>query len=339
MEQRQMGDSRLVCSTVGFGTWEMGKTQYGHIDDNEATEAVRYALDHGITLFDTAEAYGPGHSEILLGKALGNRRKDIVLVSKVGLLFDESGKLSGLDAGRDRILTATEGCLKRLGTDWIDLLLIHWPDHKTLAEETIGALEELKKEGKIREYGVSNYNVEMMEACEQCGHMAANQVGYHMFDRRMEAEIFPYCEEKKIGFMTYGTLAFGLLTGAFTPETTFVDWDWRSKGKAFGIPLFEREHFLKALKVVDGLKELAKRYDKTVAQLSIAWVLRQSAVSTALVGVRKPSEISENIEAAGWVLTDEIKAEINHIFVKENVSTYQDAEQVLLPPALQKGLN
>lgn len=336
MEQRQMGDSSLVCSAVGFGTWEMGKTQYGQIDDNEAAEAVRYALDHGITLFDTAEAYGPGHSEILLGKALGSRRKDIVLVTKVGLLFDESQKITGLDASRNHILNATEGCLKRLGTDWIDLLLIHWPDHKTPAAETIGALEELKTEGKIREYGVSNYNVEMMEACEQCGHIAANQVGYHLFDRRMEADVFPYCAEKKIGFMAYGTLAFGLLTGAFTPETTFVNWDWRSKGKAFGIPLFEREHFARELKVVDGLKALAKRYDKTVAQLAIASVLSQKVVSTALVGARKPSEISENIEAAGWVLTDEIKAEIDRIFAKENVPTYRDGEQIVIPMALQK---
>jgi aryl-alcohol dehydrogenase-like predicted oxidoreductase len=314
----------------------MGKTQYGQIDDNEATKAVRYALDHGITLFDTAEAYGPGHSETLLGRALGSRRKDIILVTKVGLLFDENQKIFGLDAGRNHILAATEGCLKRLGTDWIDLLLIHWPDHKTPAAETIGALEELKKEGKIREYGVSNYSVNMMEECQQCGHIAVNQVGYHMFDRRMEAEIFPYCAEKKIGFMAYGTLAFGLLTGAFTPETTFVDWDWRSKGKAFGIPLFEREHFSRELKVVDALKNLAKRYDKTVAQLAIAWVLNQKVVSTALVGARNPSEISENIEAAGWVLADEIKTEIDRIFAKENVPTYRDGEQILIPPALQK---
>ncbi len=330
-----MGNSSIVCSTVGFGTWEMGKTQYGHIDENEATEAIHFALDNGITLFDTAEAYGPGHSEILLSKALGNRRKDIVLVTKVGLLFDENGKLSGLDASRKRILTATEECLKRLETDWIDLLLIHWPDHKTPAEETISTLKELKTAGKIREYGVSNYNVTMMEECEQSGHMAANQVGYHMFDRRMEAEVLPYCQEKKIGFMTYGTLAFGLLTGAFTPETTFVDWDWRSKGKAFGVPLFEGEHFTKSLKVVDRLKALAKRYDKTVAQLAIAWALNNEAVSVALVGARKPSEISENIEAADWKLTDEIIAEVDHIFEEENVPTYRDTEQILLPPALQ----
>ncbi|MBW1699837.1 MAG: aldo/keto reductase [Deltaproteobacteria bacterium] len=336
MEQRQMGDSSLVCSTVGFGTWEIGKTQYGDIDEKEATEAVHYALDHGITLFDTAEGYGPGHSEVLLGKALGSRRKDTVLVTKVGLLFDENGKLSGLDASYDHILGATEGCLKRLGTDWIDLLLIHWPDHKTPAAETIEALERLKEDGKIREYGVSNYNVRMMEDCEQHGHLAANQVGYHMFDRRMEKEVLRWCADKKIGFMAYGTLAYGLLTGAFTPETTFVDWDWRSKGKAFGIPLFEREHFLKELKVVDRLKALATQHDKSVAQLAIAWVLDNQAVCTALVGVRKPSEILENIEAAGWRLTDDIKREIDRIFEQEGVSTYRDAEQMLVPPALQQ---
>ena len=133
-------------------------------------------------------------------------------------------------------------------------MLIHWPDHKTPHEETIGALEELKAAGKIRHYGVSNYDVAMMSACEARGHLTANQVGYHLFDRRMEAEVLPHCLEHGIGFMAYGSLGFGLLSGAFTPDTTFVDWDWRSSGKAFGLPLFERDNFLKALDVVDRLK-------------------------------------------------------------------------------------
>jgi aryl-alcohol dehydrogenase-like predicted oxidoreductase len=336
MESKRMGNSSLVCSPIGFGTWEMGTTQYGHIDVAEATEAVHYALDHGVNLFDTAEAYGPGHSEILLGKALGNRRKDVVLVTKVGLVFNDKGGLTGLNATPDHILTATEGCLDRLGTDWIDLLFIHWPDHKTPAEETIGTLEQLKTAGKIREYAVSNYSVEMMTACEQYGHLAANQVGYHLFDRRMEVEVLPYCLENKIGFMSYGTLGYGLLTGSMTADTTFEDWDWRSKGKAFNIPLFEKEHLVKEIKVVDRLKALAGSFDRTVAQLAIAWVLSHPAVSVALVGARKPSEISENIDAAGWELTPEIKTEIDKIYDEEGVSTYRDAEQILTPQALAR---
>ena len=333
MEQRRFGDSSLVCSPIGFGTWEMGGTQYGEINLREATEAVNYALDHGITLFDTALGYGPYDSEILLGKTLGARRKEVVLVTKVGLTFQER-KLVGLDASRAHVIREAEGCLSRLGTDWIDLLLIHWPDHVTPAEETIGALEDLKSAGKIREYGVSNYNVPMMEACERVGHLAANQVGYHLFDRRVEAEVLPYCLEHGIGFMSYGTLGFGLLTGAMTPETKFVSWDWRSNGMAFGLPLFTGEHFLKELKVVDRLKRLAADHGKTVAQLAIAWVLSQKAVTVALVGIRRPSEVEENVAAADWQLGDDVKAQIDRIFAEEGVPTYREAEQITRPPAL-----
>ena len=160
---------------------------YGAIDLQEATAAVHFALDHGVTLVDTAEGYGPWRAEEVLGKALRARRKDVVLVTKVGLTWDSNGKMQGLDASRKQILSATEGCLTRLQTDWVDLLLMHWPDHQTPAEETIGALEELKRAGKIREYGVSNYSVDMMEQCEKYGHLATTQVGYHLFDRRVES--------------------------------------------------------------------------------------------------------------------------------------------------------
>jgi aryl-alcohol dehydrogenase-like predicted oxidoreductase len=329
MEQRRFGDSDLVCSALGFGTWELSTTQYGEIDVGEASRAVHAAIDHGITLFDTAEVYGPYHSEEILGQALGARRGEIVLVTKVGFHIDEERKIAGRDSTAASVLAHTEGCLRRLGTDYIDLLLIHWPDHDTPIPETMEALEKLKRAGKIRQYGVSNYTVEMMEVCEQYGHLAANQVGYHMFDRRMEAAVLPYCLERKIGFMAYGTLGYGLLTGAFTAETTFVDWDWRFKGKAFGLPLFEREDFLKELSVVERLKALAARYDKSVAQLAIAWVLGQPAVAVALVGMRNVHELEENVAAVDWKLTAEDRAEIDLIFADEGVPTYVDAKQAV----------
>ena len=327
MEQRRIGDSDLVCSAIGFGTWEMSTTQYGAIDIAEASNAVAAAIDHGITLFDTAEVYGPFHSEELLGKALGPRRNEIILVTKVGFDFDADNKIIGRNSKRDHIIRHTEGCLKRLNTDVIDLMLIHWPDHDTPFAEPIGALEELKAAGKIRYYGVSNFTVDMMEECQRHGHLTANQVGYHLFDRRMEAQVLPYCLQNQIGFMAYGTLAFGLLTGALTPETTFVDWDWRSKGVAFGLPLFEREHFLKELRVTQRLKELAADYGKSVAQLAIAWVLGHPAVSVALVGMRNPRELAENVQAAEWKLTEADRAEIDRIFAEEGVPTYVDAPQ------------
>jgi aryl-alcohol dehydrogenase-like predicted oxidoreductase len=327
MEQRRFGDSDLVCSPVGFGTWALGTTQYGEIDVKEASQAINAAIDRGITLFDTAEVYGPYHSEEILGKALGARRKDIVLVTKVGFRIDEEAKIVGRDSSPESVIAHTEGCLERLGTDYVDLLLIHWPDHDTPIPGTMEALEKLRAAGKIRHYGVSNFTVEMMETCEQHGHLAANQVGYNMFDRRMEAAVLPYCQAQGIGFMAYGTLAYGLLTGAFTPETTFVDWDWRSHGKAFGLPLFERENFLKELQVAEQLEALAGRYDKTVAQLAIAWVLGHPAVTVALVGMRNPRELEENIAAVDWKLAQEDRAEIDRIFAEADVPTYVDAEQ------------
>lgn len=329
MDYRAMGDSDLVCSALGFGTWEMSTNQYGTLDVTEASNAVAAAIDHGITLFDTAEVYGPYHSEELLAKALGKRRNEVVLVTKVGFVFDEDNRNVGRNSQREYILRRAEGCLRRLHTDTIDLLLIHWPDHRTPFAESIGALEELKAAGKIRHYGVSNFTAAMMEECERHGHLTANQVGYHLFDRRMEREVLPYCLAHKIGYMAYGTLGFGLLTGAFTPETTFVDWDWRSKGGAFGLPLFEREHFVRELRVTQRLAELAADYGRTVAQLSIAWVTGHPAVSVALVGMRNGRELEENVQAAGWKLSEADRAAIDRIFAEEGVPTYVDAPQAV----------
>ncbi|MBX2998889.1 MAG: aldo/keto reductase [Caldilineaceae bacterium] len=329
METRTFGNSDLVTSVIGFGTWEMSTTMYGHIDVEEASRAVRAAIDHGITLFDTAEIYGPFHSEEILGKALGERRKEIVLVTKVGFNYDENGKNIGRNSKPEYVIERTEGCLKRLNTDVIDLMLIHWPDHNTPIADTIPALEKLKADGKIRYYGVSNFTVPMMEECERHGHLTANQVGYHMFDRRMESAVLPYCQEHGIGYMAYGTLGFGLLTGAFTPDTTFVDWDWRSKGNAFGLPLFQREEFLKELRVVDRLKRFAADHGRSVAQLAIAWTLSHPAVTVGLVGMRNERELAENVRATDWKLTAADKAEIDNIFAEEGVPTYVDAAQAV----------
>lgn len=334
MEARSFGSSDLTCSAVGFGTWEMGTTQYGEIDVAEAVRAVQMAVDYGITLFDTAEVYGPFTSEELLARGLGDRRKDVAVVTKVGFVFHDDltirgdAAVAGRDASAANITEHTEGCLRRLKTDYIDLMLIHWPDHKTPHEETVAGLEALKAAGKIRHYGVSNYTMPMMAACQKHGQLTANQVGYHLFDRRMEAEVLPYCREQGIGFMAYGTLGFGLLSGAMSPDTGFVDWDWRSKGDAFGLPLFRRENFLKELRVVERLKTLAADYGKSAAQLAIAWTLGRPGVSVALVGMRNERELKENIAAADWRLTDADCAEIDRIFAEENVPTYVDAEQM-----------
>jgi len=331
MEKRKMGNTDLMCTPVGFGTWEMSTTMYGNIDTTEASRAVQAAIDYGINLFDTAEVYGPYHSEELLAKALGDRRKEIILVDKVGFRYSDDGKILGTYSGYDHIIEHTEGCLRRMNTDVIDLMLIHWPDFRTPLDEPMLALEKLKTDGKIRYAGVSNFNIEMMEYGQQFTDVAVNQIGYHLFDQRMDKSILPYCLKNNIGFMAYGTLGFGLLTGAFTPETTFAKNDWRSYMHAFWLPLFrKKENFLRELKVGERLAELAQGHGKTLPQLAIAWVLGNPAVTIALVGMRNEKELKENVAATEWQLTVEDRAEIDRIFEEEECPTYKDYPQALV---------
>ena len=197
--------------------------------------------------------------------------------------------------------------------------------------EPIEAMEKLKKDGKIRHYGVSNFSPAMMDVCESTGHLAANQVGYHLFDRRVERAVLPYAQAHGIGFMAYGSFGFGLLSGAFTESTTFVDRDWRSRGSAFGLPLFQREQFLKQLRVVERLKAFAARHGKSVAQLAISWVLGNPAVTVGLVGIRRTEELKENVAAVEWRLSAEERQEIDRIFEEEGVPTHADTSQIVEP--------
>lgn len=322
MEQRRFGNTDLVTSAIGIGTWELGTTQYGPVDIDAAIRAIQVALDHGITLIDTAEVYGPFRSEEIVAQALGARRKDVLLVTKVGFDYDELDAIAGRNSHYDYVLHRTEGCLRRLETDWIDLLLIHWPDHDTPYDEPIRALEALRQAGKIRAYGVSNFSPAMMAAAGQGGALATNQIGYNLLDRRVESTVLPYCRAHNIGFMAYGTLCYGILTGTITPETTFVDWDWRAKGHAFGLPLFQQAQLEKELRAVARLQTLAARYGKSVAQLAIAWVLSQADVTVTLVGMRTPEEAEENLADPDWRLDADTLAEIDTILAEENVPTY-----------------
>ena len=339
MEKRKIGNSDLYCSSIGFGTWEMSSTMYGEIDINDITRAVHTAIDYGINLFDTAEVYGPFHSEIILNKALGVKRKDVIIVDKVGFAFDDekreiSGEFGGV-LGRcseySHIKKSTEGCLIRLNTEFIDLMLIHWLDFNTSLDEPMKALEKLKQDGKIRYGGVSNFNIEMMDYCSKYTDIIANQVGYHMFDQRMDKSIIPYCEEKNIGFMGYGTLGYGLLTNSFNVETVFPDNDWRKwkGGDCFWLPLFKKEYFERELKVADKLNELARDFHKTLPQLAIAWALRNKTVSVSLVGMRNEDELKQNIEASQWQLEEEVLLKIKRIFEEENCPTFFDYPMAL----------
>ncbi len=317
MERRTWGSSGLTTAPIGFGTWPIGGTAvkegYGGVDDAEAIAAIRHAIDLGVDLFDTAPAYGLGRAEQVLAEALGPRRKEVIVVTKCGIPWsDDEGKF-GRNATYDHIIASAEESLRHLRSDYIDVLLIHWPDVNTPAAETMRALNDLRAAGKIRHAGVSNFSNEQLADCLQHGPIVCNQVGYNLFDRRREAETFPFCQEHGVGIMAYGPLAHGLLTGTFTRETTFGARDWRATGKAFGLPIFERDNLLKNVAVVDELKAFAEGRGHTVAQLALAWVLRQPAVSIALVGARKADEIATALPAADWQLSDDDAATIGRI--------------------------
>lgn len=315
MRYRAFGRTGLQVSAMGFGCWPMAGDRYGSIEEQDAVAAVRRAFDLGVNCFDTAPAYGSGHSEEMLARALGDRRKDVILVTKCGIVpFYPGRTASNRDSSREAIQAEVEVSLKRLQTDYTDVLLVHWPDSNTPFDETMHALDEIVQSGKARFVGVSNFTVDQLEECMKVRRVDVVQVGYHIFDRRQEAEMFPYCLANGIGVMGYGSLAHGLLSGAFTHDTTFDENDWRAGGVAFGQPIFRGENFKTNVDVADKLKsEVAASHGVPLSQLALAWVLDSSAVSTALVGARTPAEVEANVNGVDLELSSGERARIEEI--------------------------
>ena len=320
MRRRTFGDSGLASSVIGYGGWPMGRGQYGDFDDDEAIGAARKSYECGINLFDTAAVYGWGYGERLMGKAIAPFRKEIVLVTKGGREWvrDNPDRRAATVANSDRdtLLRSVDESLDRLGTDYIDLFLIHWPDHTRSFEEPMRALEDAKVAGKILHTGVSNFDTSMMTDCRQYSPIVTNQIGYHIFDRRPEAEVMPFIEENGMGVMAYGTLAHGLLTGAWSADHSFGEDDWRANGANFGLASFGAENLAKNVAVVEKLKEIASDHGKTVAQLAIAWVLANTTVTVALCGMVKDSEVDDNV-GGDWEMPAEVKQTIDDLVMSE----------------------
>ena len=255
MRYRPFGRTGLQVSVVGFGCWPMAGDRYGAIEDDEAVKAIHRALERGVNCVDTAPAYGGGHSEEVVGRALAGRRRDVILVTKCGVKVPPPGQPGPLrDASRANILREVDASLKRLRTDWVDVLLVHWPDAGTPFEESMRALEEVVASGRARFVGVSNFTGAMLAECMRTRRVDVSQVGYHMLDRRQEQETFPYCLTEGIGVMGYGSLGHGLLTGAFTVATTFDPArDWRGHGVAFGQPIFRGDNFQTIDAILEGV--------------------------------------------------------------------------------------
>jgi aryl-alcohol dehydrogenase-like predicted oxidoreductase len=306
MRTVQLGQTDLQVSAIAFGTWAFGG-DWGQADVQESKDAIHHALELGVNLFDCAQGYGFGVAEKLLGESLRERtrREEVVIATKGGLRMEGDRLLR--DAGRQWLRAGVESSLRSLGTDYIDLYQVHWPDLHTPPEETAGVLEELVAEGKIRHAGVSNYDVDQMQALGRFGRVETLQPPYHMFRRDVE-ETLPYAAAHNIGVLAYGPLAHGLLSGRVRQDTTFDADDWRSKS-----PDFTGETFRKNLAIVDRLNGFARERGLSLPQLAVSWTLANPAVQVAIVGARRPSQLDGTAPAADIVLTQAELWEIDTI--------------------------
>jgi aryl-alcohol dehydrogenase-like predicted oxidoreductase len=314
MKYRKLGKNGPEISVIGFGSWAIGgggwASAWGNQGDELSVESVRVALDNGINFYDTAAVYGLGHSEEVIGKALKGDRDKVILATKCGLVWDENNTISK-NGTYDSILREAEASLRRMGTDYIDLYQMHWPDTdvNAPAEETMRAMDKLVQDGKVRYVGLSNYNVPLLEASLSVRHVDALQPPYSILRPAVEKEILPFCLEKGIGVVAYSPLTSGLLSGNYTYDTKFSDDDWRSRNKA------HTEDLKKNVDRVEKLKVIASRYDMTMPQLAIAYDLAHPALTSAIVGVRKPSHILSVLPAIDVTLDEATLAEIRKIAV------------------------
>jgi len=303
------GKTGLRVSNIALGTWELGG-DWGAFDRDQAIAAIRQARDEGITFFDTAQAYGFGASEEILGEALRSELKgagdEVVIATKGGLRAVGDGVVR--DASPAFLRSGVEDSLRFLGVDTIDLYHVHWPDAKVPSAETAGALGELVAEGKIRHVGASNFGVAQMEEFSETRPLESLQPPYHMFRRGVEAEILPYCEAENIGVMVYASLAHGLLTGALNEATVLPDDDWRASNAAF-----HGDGYRRNLQVVDRLRGVAADAGCSLSQLALAWIFSNSAVHAAIVGSRTGSHVAEAAAASSLVLSDDVLARIEEI--------------------------
>jgi|GEM_PF-139901 len=322
MQFIKLGESDLKASRIGFGCWAIGGTDWGPVDDDESVEAIRKALDCGVNFFDTADVYGNGHSEEVLGRALGSERKKVIVATKVGGVR-KKGSPPRHDTSRTHILEAIDASLRRLKTDYVDLYQIHVPDPSTPVSETMSALKELKNQGKIRHIGLSNMKAEDIEEYMKHGPVTTLQPGYSMIERQPEKGLFQFCKENNIGVLAYSPLGRGLLTGKYTRKSTFPPDDVRAIDTAFQGKIFEIN-----LKCVERLRKPAADSGRTLAQLAVAWVFSHPEVSVALVGAKTASQAKENAAAFDTQLSPEVLEEIGAILeeTEDERETYRDEQ-------------
>jgi len=327
MEHMNIPGTDISPSRIGLGTWAMGGWMWGGTDEERSIRTICAALERGITLIDTAPAYGQGRSEEIVGKAVARwgRRDRVVLATKVGLEW-RNGEVAR-NATRARIRQEIADSLKRLRTDYVDLYQVHWPDPLVPIEETAETLHALYREGRIRAIGVSNYSPEQMDLFRQVAPLHAAQPPYNLLEREAEERVLPYCLWHGIATLTYGALCRGLLSGRMRADTRFGGDDLRRTD-----PKFQPPRYAQYLRAVATLEHLARaRYERSVLALAVRWVLDQPGVQVALWGARSPEQLDPLDEVMGWSLDADTMRTIDAIL--RGIVTAPVGPEFMAPPA------
>lgn len=304
----QLGKSNLEVNPIGLGTNAVGGHNiYPNLDEEAGKNVVRKALEHGINFLDTAYIYGPKRSEELVGQVVkeNGSRDSIVLATKGA--HEIKGDKIVFNNRPEFLKDAVESSLKRLQTDYIDLFYIHFPDEDTPKYEAVGALQEMKEEGKIRSIGVSNFSVEQLKEANDDGYVDVIQSEYNLFKREAEQEMLPYTAEQKISFVPYFPFASGLLAGKYDETTTFNDF--RSKN-----PLFQGEEFKQNLAKVEQLRPIAERKNVDIPHVVLAWYLNQPSVDAVIPGAKRDSQVVDNLNTLHVDLSSKEIEEVGLIF-------------------------
>jgi aryl-alcohol dehydrogenase-like predicted oxidoreductase len=322
----------LTVSRVGLGTWAIGGWMWGGTDEEESIKTIHAAVERGITVIDTAPAYGFGRSEEIVGRAIakGGLRSRVVIATKVGLEWKD-GKVFR-NASRDRILREATDSLRRLKTDYIDIYQVHWPDPLVPIEETAEAMQTLFDQGKIRAVGVSNFSSAQIERFRRVAKLHVVQPPYNLFEREIENQLLPYCRKSDLATLTYGALCRGLLSGKLQEDAHFDGDDLRLTDPKFRPPRYAQ--YLAAVRRLDQFGR--DRYGKRVIHLAVRWILDQGA-TTALWGARHPAQLHPIDDVFGWSLDADAKAEIDRI-LREEIIDPVGPEFMAPPPRREAAL-
>ena len=304
MHTRELGKSGLRVSAVGLGCMGMSDF-YGPSDEAKSIETLHHALDTGVRFWDTADMYGIGHNEELVGRGLKGRREEVVLATKFGVVRGPDGAFLGVNGRPDYVRQACDASLKRLGTDYIDLYYQHRVDPQVPIEETVGAMAELVSQGKVRHIGLSEAAAGTLRRASKVHEITALQTEYSLWSRDLEDEILPACRELGIGLVAYSPLGRGFLSGKIRSVDDLDPSDWRRQN-----PRFQGENLEKNLQLADRIREIAERKGCTPAQLALAWVLAQGRDVVPIPGTRSPQRLDENAASTGVELSADDLSEI-----------------------------